>query len=209
MAQDSKSWADSKILTDSEHQTLCRFVGEGKVTAPELKLLYRASRDGFDATDFHRLCDGKGPTVTVLQTPSGSVFGGYASASWLSDHCRYVTAPGSFLFTLRNTRSLPPRVFASTDPQHTIGCDWRWGPTFCSLNAYNLCVGSQANANSKSLSILGASYALPAGCTDDLLAGTRQFYVSEWEVFGRRGTRTRISQCSSECSSVLFCAAVV
>src|SRR6185369_15421821 len=32
----------------------------------EYKLLLRGSRDGFSASDFHRLCDNKGPTVTVI-----------------------------------------------------------------------------------------------------------------------------------------------
>ena len=28
-----------------------------------IKLLYRGSKDGWAVTDFHRLCDNKGPTV--------------------------------------------------------------------------------------------------------------------------------------------------
>ena len=36
----------------------------GKTSEP--KLLYRASRDGWGASDLHRMCDGKGATVTVI-----------------------------------------------------------------------------------------------------------------------------------------------
>ena len=30
-------------------------------------LRYRASRDGWTATDFHRMSDGKGPTVSLFK----------------------------------------------------------------------------------------------------------------------------------------------
>ena len=30
-----------------------------------VNLLYRASRDGFEATKFHELCDNKGPTIMI------------------------------------------------------------------------------------------------------------------------------------------------
>lgn len=47
------------------------------------RLLYRASRDGFDAANFHSKCDKKGPTVTIVK--SGSfIFGGFTEVSWES-----------------------------------------------------------------------------------------------------------------------------
>jgi hypothetical protein len=176
---------DSKIVTDSEHETLRRFVSEGKAKPPELELLYRGSRDGFAAADFHRLCDGKGPTLTVVQTPQGHVFGGYASASWNSAS-NYVSAPGSFLFTLRNSRNLPPQMFALSNPQYSMNCDPHSGPAFG--GGHDLCVGPGS-----SYSNFGHSYALPAGCTSDLLAGAQYFTVSELEVFGRCCTLSCLS----------------
>lgn len=35
------------------------------------KLLYRASRDGYSGKDFHRHCDGKGPSVVITQVRTG------------------------------------------------------------------------------------------------------------------------------------------
>ena len=40
-------------------------------------LIYKASRDGFRASDFHRCCDNKGETVSVIHTTGGYLFGGY------------------------------------------------------------------------------------------------------------------------------------
>jgi hypothetical protein len=41
------------------------------------ELQYRASRDGWDATDYHRFCDGKGPTVALIMTTNNVLCGGF------------------------------------------------------------------------------------------------------------------------------------
>ena len=52
---------------------------------PVLNLIYRGGRDGWSAfNDFHRLCDGKGPTLTLIQVENGRICGGYTSVSWSS-----------------------------------------------------------------------------------------------------------------------------
>ena len=48
------------------------------------ELLYRGSRDGWDASDFHRLCDGKGATVSIIKVKNGKLCGGYTSIPWKS-----------------------------------------------------------------------------------------------------------------------------
>lgn len=48
-------------------------------------LLYRGSRDGWRSSDFHKCCDNKGPTVTLIKvvTTGGKyIFGGYTDQSW-------------------------------------------------------------------------------------------------------------------------------
>ena len=44
-------------------------------------LAYRASRDGWDSSDFHVHCDHRGPTVTVVKS-GNNIFGGYTEKSW-------------------------------------------------------------------------------------------------------------------------------
>src|SRR5205823_4982556 len=47
-------------------------------TKPKFTLLLRGSRDGFTSKDFHRLCDNKGPTVTIIKVKgNGKLIGGY------------------------------------------------------------------------------------------------------------------------------------
>jgi hypothetical protein len=47
---------DSKTIKPDEVKTLKNWIGNGK--SVQFELLYRASKDGFDSTKFHELCDG-------------------------------------------------------------------------------------------------------------------------------------------------------
>jgi len=46
------------------------------------KLLYKWTRDPKTNEAWHQACDNKGPTVTVIRTKDGHVFGGYSQISW-------------------------------------------------------------------------------------------------------------------------------
>jgi hypothetical protein len=48
----------------------------------ELSLLMRGSRDSYSPADFHRLCDGQGQTLVVIESTKGFIFGGFTSVSW-------------------------------------------------------------------------------------------------------------------------------
>jgi len=65
-------------------------------------LLFQASKDGQSDSSFHSRCDSKGPTVVIIKTKSGSMFGGYSYASW-SSSAGYAASSKAFLFRLRPT----------------------------------------------------------------------------------------------------------
>ena len=44
---------------------------------------WHANTDGWASTTFHRNCDGKGPTVTIIKV-NDHIFGGYTNVSWNS-----------------------------------------------------------------------------------------------------------------------------
>lgn len=48
------------------------------------KLLYRGSRDGWTAKDFHRKCDNKGPTLCLFRSTKDYLCAGFTSVSWSS-----------------------------------------------------------------------------------------------------------------------------
>ena len=66
----------------------------------EITLLYDATKDGWNAADFHAACDNKGATVTLAKSSTGSdYFGGFADVSWASTNT-FAHSTRSFLFTL-------------------------------------------------------------------------------------------------------------
>ena len=53
-------------------------------------LLYSAEDDGWTAAKFHELCDGKGPTMVLMESEHGCIFGGSTSCSWAGNGwCKY------------------------------------------------------------------------------------------------------------------------
>jgi len=62
--------------------------------------IYVASYDGDGAKDFHDNCDGKGPTVVIVESRTGHVFGAYTDVSWSSSTGGQKSS-SSFLFQLR------------------------------------------------------------------------------------------------------------
>ena len=74
---------ESWILTNEEH----RSVLTGWLSSQEgkWKLLFRGSRDGFQAQTFHSKCDNKGPTVTIMKS-GNYIFGGFTEKSWDSEY---------------------------------------------------------------------------------------------------------------------------
>ena len=58
---------------------------------------WRAKTDGWAASTFHSNCDGKGPTVTIIQVGS-YIFGGYTHLSWFSSKYHFISRAGFFQF---------------------------------------------------------------------------------------------------------------
>ena len=63
----------------------------------EWRLCYRASAYGWNAENFHRKCDNKGPTVTLVKVEE-YIFSGYTDQDWKSGE-RY-TIKLRFIFSL-------------------------------------------------------------------------------------------------------------
>lgn len=50
----------------------------------DLQCVYKASRDGWSAIDFHESCDGRGSGLVVVLTQSGKKIGGFNPLGWQS-----------------------------------------------------------------------------------------------------------------------------
>ena len=74
-----KLFHESLILSEEQQQKLVTWLGDSPQST--CSLLYRASRDGWAASNFHARCDNKGPTVTVVLSGT-NIFGGFTEQSW-------------------------------------------------------------------------------------------------------------------------------
>ena len=81
----ARPFQDSVILSSDQCRTLMDWLREtgaiADITMASDNLLYRASRDGWAASNFHSCCDNKGPTVTVIKS-GNYIFGGYTEHEW-------------------------------------------------------------------------------------------------------------------------------
>ena len=74
---------DSEILSSNQGETLMNWLKNiPGFDDASVKLLYRASRNGWTAANFHSCCDSKGPTVTVIKSTGNYIFGGYTEQHW-------------------------------------------------------------------------------------------------------------------------------
>ena len=93
--------AGSKIIAPEDFITVQIGVQEKlKKNIKEIKLLYRASRDG-DSTQFHTKCDGIENTATFVKSTNGRKFGGFANKSFNRNN-QWISDPNCFVFSLDN-----------------------------------------------------------------------------------------------------------
>jgi hypothetical protein len=145
----------STILDEKSFGQLTDWIG--KVCS--FTVLYKAALNGCSARLFHSLCDNQGPTITVVSTRSGRVFGGYTSESWAG--VDYKAAPRSFLFLMYSSHGkYTPAVFpAKQNNNNTICRHPALGPTFG--GGYDLSINLDDMPASSSN--LGVSFDLPSG----------------------------------------------
>jgi hypothetical protein len=151
-------------------------------TELKLDLLYRASRDGWAAQNFHSKCDNQGATVSVIRSTGGYVFGGYADVAWTSNG-QYTASSESFLFALQYPSGVTPvKMPLVQNHHHAVFGQSSYGPTFGSR--HDIYVADNASSNSTSYTNLGQTYQLPAGQNaQTFLTGARNFQAAEIEVF--------------------------
>merc|ERR1712154_139735 len=92
---------DSKILNNKQKRHLMKLVPSGMKR--RWKNIYRASKHGFAAYSFHQKVDNKGPTVIVIRSSIGNIFGGYTSIPWQSSGS-YKFDADAFIYILKSAQ---------------------------------------------------------------------------------------------------------
>jgi hypothetical protein len=162
--------------------------------AKRFALLWRGSRDGFEAATFHSRCDGHANTLTVIADTEGSIFGGFTPLKWEADgEFKTDESLRSFLFTLKNPNNVAAKRFHINPEKRTraIFCRADWGPNF-----WDIAVCHQSNVASLSYGRhFGSTYVNDTGLGGDsgddrfftgvntFFTGSKTFQVREIEVF--------------------------
>ena len=177
---------DSLIIKDTEDKVKLRNIGDFDFNS-KWNLLYRASVDGFRAADFHRKCDDRTNTLTIIKTTENYVFGGYTSAAWNQHNQNYNSDSSAFIFSLINKENTPLKMgIKPSNYGNAIYSQSNYGPTFGGGHDFQISDSSKNNRNS--YSNLGHSYKFDkythgSNEAKNFLAGSYNFQVTEIEVF--------------------------
>jgi hypothetical protein len=143
------------------------------------RLIYKASRDGFDGNAFHTRCNNQGPTMTIIRSTNNYLFGGYTAVAWTSDG-NYKNDTTAFLFTLTNPHNIPSTKYV-INPGSTRNA--------VKHNNYGPCFGNSALSltNNSHLNISNIdfpnAYIDTTGKGDATFTGANTFLTFDIEVF--------------------------
>jgi hypothetical protein len=174
-------YINGSIMINREHTTLfANWIDkkEGSVKYSnkyipyEFNLLYRASRDGNKAAEFHAKCDNKGATVVIVKIQnSDQIVGGYNPLEWDSS-CSGKCTKDSFIFSFTNKNDLQAaKVVYSIGGNFSIYCHPANGPVF---GCHDLYVNYNVNSN--------VWYSACKNCYPTLKL-PESMYVDDYEVF--------------------------
>jgi hypothetical protein len=140
----------------------------------KFKLLYRGTKDGMNATTFHNLCNNKGPTVSVMKSKHGKVFGGFMPDAWTSRN-NYINTRNSWVYSITAKAK-----YTMNDPNTYAqygGYDYyTYGPTYGGGHDIYLATDFTSNSNYCNRH----SYNFPDNTT---LTGGYNFQLEEIEVY--------------------------
>jgi len=144
------------------------------------EVLYIATRDGQTGADFHRKCDNQGPTVVIVESTTGAVFGGYTDATW-SNSNKYVTSTKSFLFRLRPSFRRYP--LKAGQERYAIYDKKNYGPVFGYQSNHDLHISNAPLTSTGSYTYGGRSYEIPPKyASNELSNGYTNFQVMDYVV---------------------------
>ncbi|KAG9295534.1 hypothetical protein G9A89_016632 [Geosiphon pyriformis] len=180
----SRSNIDTKLLKSQNIKQLDHWIQGKDDNTPfgnqlenNFKLLLRGSRDGFTPADFHRLCDYKGATVSVIKVKgTGQIIGGFNPQSWHSKD-DWLEGKGSFIFSLgddKTENAMLSKFVTGSGPWGGVA----YGPTFGDANI-GLCGNDFKNSSN--------CFCQKGGRYEHALLGSENqrvnFSVEEYEVF--------------------------
>ena len=149
-----------------------------------MELIYRGTRDGMTANDFHNKCDNKGKTICLFLNDKDNIFGGYSSIPWTNNEVDK-TANDCFLFTLSNIYNTEPTKFPYVQERSVCHAS-NYGPIFgngTDLYLYNNFMNDNSNGSRFPGSFQDTLGKGKSIFTGDFNNNNKYFKLKEIEVF--------------------------
>lgn len=177
-----------------------------KSATPTLERCYSMAQSGDEGLGFHDACDGKGPTVTIVKTTKGFIFGGASDKDWASSSgssrnggvTTMVASDSAFLFCVKcagaGTGAAPSQLkLTGKNNQNALIHQLGSGPLFGGGNDLGIYIYPDDRRNTAAASRLGDTYTCPVGPVfqvstantpcNSYLGGSWMFDVDDFEVF--------------------------
>jgi len=89
--------------------------------------IFTATRDGWEGEDFHRFCDGKGPTLCLIRSTRNYLSAGFTSVAWSSpEEYAHAEDASAMVFALTNE----PKMYKVNNAQMAVMHGSASGPWF-------------------------------------------------------------------------------
>ncbi|CDW80819.1 UNKNOWN [Stylonychia lemnae] len=148
------------------------------------KLLFKATNDGFQASNFHQKCDNQGANISFILSEHGHVFGGYTSISWTSP-LQLQLDIDNYAFVFGLSKNTLHKYYRSTDR-----AVWQHKDYLMQFGySGDIAIYNDSNNNSSCYCNVGNTYKLQKSLkreeqqAQDYLGGSEQFKVLEIEVY--------------------------
>ena len=169
---------DSKLITNISQIELIKTGIKNYDNSKKIKLslLFRASRDGDTIKAFHDRVDGISPTISLIETKTNYIFGGFTDHAWDSKSgC--VNTNNTFMFSFNKKK-----IYIGKNGGH-ICCGNDCGPFFC--GGSGVCGDNYFKTNNSYEWELKTNMGYFDGFTEEfeLVGGVKNFMVNEVEVF--------------------------
>ena len=164
--EENKLFTGSEILTNEAKDMLLNWLPRkpNKIT-----LLMNSNRDGDSTKSFMNKCKGKCPTLAVIKTTNGYVFGGYTTQMWKEGK---VKDNNAFVFSIDNKRKYKIKC-----PENAIGFSkyWEFGYVCNAITVTDNCTKNNGNY------VGNKTYDIPEQY--ELNGGVKNFTVKSFEIY--------------------------
>ena len=165
-----KSWNDIEFI-------ITYLKSNSKNKKISLNLIFQATRDGKNASDFHQNCDGISSQLVLIKTIKGEMFGGYTKEGFKSRE-KYVKDNEAFVFSISKKK-----IYKIKNDYNALYDYKNEGPCFVGSGSFNIYISDKMLENNSNTCACSESHY--EGITKDYELNNGEYYfkIQELEVY--------------------------